>query len=264
MLLSLFQLKCLGAAYCFVLCACLTSFFQVIAQRAAQPGSEPFYKGRSHCDLCGAGLTLRDLIPVFSWLFAGGRCRHCGAKLSPAYPIAETLGGLGGALCFFAFPFQWSRLALALAAFAMLLLIALQDAYTMEIPDLYTLLLCLPALAAVWVFPEVGLVSRLIGLVCVSLPLLVITLAVPGAFGGGDIQLMAVCGFLLGWQVCLTGFFIALLLGGAQGIFLLATGRAKAGQGAHMAFGPALCAGSFLALLYGRPLLDWYLHFFMF
>ena len=181
-----------------------------------------------------------------------------------SYPLAELCGGLGAALCFAAFPFQWGRLAVALPAFFVLFLIALQDAYTMEIPDLYSLLLCLPALAALWAFPETGLAARLIGAVCVSLPLLLITLAVPGAFGGGDIQLMAVCGFLLGWKQCLAGFFLALLIAGAQAVFLLASGRAKAGQGAHMPFGPALCAGCFLSLLWGGPLVAWYMGFFQF
>jgi len=178
----------LGAAYCFVLGACLASFLQVVAQRAAVPGSPPFYKGRSHCDACGHALGAAELVPLFSWLLLRGRCRHCGARVPASYPLAELCGGLGAALCFAAFPFQWGRLAVALPAFFVLFLIALQDAYTMEIPDLYSLLLCLPALAALWAFPETGLAARLIGAVCVSLPLLLITLAVPGAFGGGDIQ----------------------------------------------------------------------------
>ena len=254
----------LGAAYCFVLGACLASFLQVVAQRAAVPGSPPFYKGRSHCDACGHALGAAELVPLFSWLLLRGRCRHCGARVPASYPLAELCGGLGAALCFAAFPFQWGRLAVALPAFFVLFLIALQDAYTMEIPDLYSLLLCLPALAALWAFPETGLAARLIGAVCVSLPLLLITLAVPGAFGGGDLQLMAVCGFLLGWKQCLAGFFLALLIAGAQAVLLLASGRAKAGQGAHMPFGPALCAGCFLSLLWGGPLVAWYMGFFQF
>ena len=64
------------------------------------------------------------------------------------------------------------------------------------------------------------------------------------------------------WQLTLVGFFLALLLAGAQAVWLLGTGRAKRGEGAHMPFGPALCAGFWLALLWGKPLLDWYLGFF--
>ena len=39
-------------------------------------------KDRSACPHCGQELKTRDLIPLFSWLMAKGRCRHCGAKLS--------------------------------------------------------------------------------------------------------------------------------------------------------------------------------------
>ena len=85
-----------------------------------------------------------------------------------------------------------------------------------------------------------------------------------GAFGGGDIQLMAVCGFLLGWKQCLAGFFPGAAHRRGAGGLLLASGRAKTGQGAHMPFGPALCASCFLSLLWGGPLVAWYMGFFQF
>jgi len=42
-------------------------------------------RGRSYCDVCGLVLAARDLVPVFSYLFSRGRCRYCGAKLSPRH-----------------------------------------------------------------------------------------------------------------------------------------------------------------------------------
>src|SRR3977135_2401801 len=44
---------------------------------------------RSCCDACGRHLELRDLIPVLSWLFQGGRCRACSAPISLLYPAVE-------------------------------------------------------------------------------------------------------------------------------------------------------------------------------
>jgi len=87
-----------------------------------------------------------------------------------------------------------------------------------------------------------------------------LTLAIPGAFGGGDIKLMAVCGFILGWQLALLAFFIALLIGGSIAVFLLASGKRKRGQ--HMVFGPAICAGTVTALFFGKEILDWYLQMY--
>ena len=94
----------------------------------------------------------------------------------------------------------------------------------------------------------------------VALPMLLLSLFIPGAFGGGDIKLMAVCGFLLGWQLTLIAFFIALLLGGGIAIYLLLSGKRNRGE--HMVFGPALCIGVALSLYFGKEILDYYLGFF--
>lgn len=248
--------------YLFFFGGCCASFLFVVAQRAANPESPPFYKGRSHCDSCGATLTAKDLIPIFSWIINKGRCRHCGCPVSIVYPISELIGGLGAVLAFIAFPFQFGKIAVCLLVGAFLLLIALYDGLTMEIPDRYTLYLCIPTLISLFVFPQISLTQRLIGVICISLPMLLINLLIGGAFGGGDVQLMAVCGFLLGWQLTLVGFFFGLIIGSIQGIALLASGKAKIGEGAHMPFGPALCAGCYLSLLFGTPVLMSYLSLF--
>ena len=41
---------------------------------------------RSACPSCGHTLTAADLVPLFSWLFLRGKCRHCGAPISAAIP----------------------------------------------------------------------------------------------------------------------------------------------------------------------------------
>jgi len=35
-----------------------------------------------------------DLIPILSYVFLGGKCRYCKAKISPQYPIVELITGL--------------------------------------------------------------------------------------------------------------------------------------------------------------------------
>lgn len=44
---------------------------------------------RSHCPSCGATLTVLDLIPLLSWVFLRGRCRHCGTPIPYFYPLVE-------------------------------------------------------------------------------------------------------------------------------------------------------------------------------
>ncbi len=134
-----------------------------------------------------------------------------------------------------------------------MLLIAL----AMLIPGGLIAALAVPVLGSLLLPQSPGLPSRLIGLFCVSVPMLLIALAIPGSFGGGDIKLVAVCGFLLGWQRTLLGLFLALLSGGAYGSYLLIKDRRNKSR--HFAFGPFLCGGAFLALLYGQDLINWYI-----
>lgn len=47
--------------------------------------------GRSGCFSCGHGLGWQEMIPVVSFLALGGRCRHCGSKISRQYPAVELL-----------------------------------------------------------------------------------------------------------------------------------------------------------------------------
>ncbi|MCL2203034.1 MAG: A24 family peptidase [Defluviitaleaceae bacterium] len=164
-------------------------------------------------------------------------------------------------LVFLRYGLSW-MLPLGWAVAAVLLVVAVIDFDTREIPDKWVLALVPLAVAAVWAQPEVNLLSRGIGFLAVSLPMLGLAVLINGAFGGGDIKLMAVCGFLLGWQRVLLAFFIAVLLAGCWIGYLFARGRAKRGQ--HIAFGPALCAGVFAALLYGNEIISWYVGWLMF
>jgi leader peptidase (prepilin peptidase)/N-methyltransferase len=53
------------------------------------PEGRAFVAGRSICEACGQTLRPRELVPIVSWLVQGGRCAHCGAKLSWFYPGIE-------------------------------------------------------------------------------------------------------------------------------------------------------------------------------
>ena len=65
----------------------LGSFATVLIHRL--PRNEKFVKGRSQCPSCKELLAPIDLIPVFTWLFLLGRCRHCKARISIKYPLIE-------------------------------------------------------------------------------------------------------------------------------------------------------------------------------
>ncbi len=73
----------------FVFGLVLGSFYNVVGYRL--PRKESIVFPASHCPSCKHKLKILDLIPVFSYLFLGGKCRYCKKKISIIYPIIELL-----------------------------------------------------------------------------------------------------------------------------------------------------------------------------
>lgn len=49
---------------------------------------------RSVCPQCRTPLDAKDLVPLLSYLFSGGKCRHCHKKISRRYPLIELTTAL--------------------------------------------------------------------------------------------------------------------------------------------------------------------------
>ena len=223
----------------FLLGAALFSFMNVVAWRLPR-GMDPL-KGRSVCPQCGHTLGAPDLVPVFSWLFLRGRCRHCGAHIPARYLLVELLGGVLALGCTWRYG----------AAYALP-----GGLFGMSWAALLALAVC--GAVSVLLSPADWL-PHIIGALCVSVPMFLLCLVIDGAFGGGDIKLMAAAGLFLGWQNTLLAMFFGIVFGGVYGIYLLAA--KKAGKKDHFAFGPFLCAGIVIAMLFGGPVLEWYCAF---
>lgn len=71
-----------------VLGASVGSFLNVVVYRL--PRGMSLARPRSHCPACSAPIRARDNVPIFGWLLLGGRCRDCGAAISPRYPAVEA------------------------------------------------------------------------------------------------------------------------------------------------------------------------------
>lgn len=158
----------------------------------------------------------------------------------------------------------WMGKVIVTAAVSILLLaVAWTDFKTMEIPDILFVFLGICALTSVKVFPEIPISERLTGAVCISAPMYLLCRFMKDAFGEGDILLLLIMGFYLGWKALFAGTLLGFLFGGIEACFLLSTGKVKFGEHAHMAFGPALCAGLFLAQFCSQELISWYVSFFI-
>lgn len=237
---------------------CIFSFLNVIIYRI--PRKLSFVKGYSICPSCGQRLGALDLVPVWSYVFLRGKCRHCRAAIGSRDTWVELLGGGLALLC----AYHYENIGMGLTVFVffcILTVVTFLDIDTMEIEDY-----CWMAVVALTVFsaitmPDITFLERGIGLLAVSVPMLLLTLAVEGAFGGGDIKLMAACGLFMGAKLVLVSTGLAVLFGGGYGIYLLASKKKERRD--HFAFGPFLCLGMALGLLYGERLLTWYTSFFV-
>ena len=86
------------------------------------PRKESIVKVRSHCENCGYTLKWYDLIPVFSYLCLGGKCRKCGKKISVWHLLMEVSNGVLYVLVFFVCGFSGTsnhlRIFLSLSIFS--------------------------------------------------------------------------------------------------------------------------------------------------
>lgn len=80
---------CVLMAWLFALGGSVGSFLNVVVYRL--PAGMSLIRPGSHCPACEAAIRWYDNVPIFGWLMLGGRCRDCGAKISPRYPIVEAL-----------------------------------------------------------------------------------------------------------------------------------------------------------------------------
>ncbi len=133
---------------------------------------------------------------------------------------------------------------------------AVADLRSRIVPDLIIILIALLGvvyfiLVEGWSFN--GLLSRLIGAICVSVPMLILSLIIKGAFGGGDIKLMAAAGLYLGWATVLSGAAAGLFVSGMYGIYLLLL--KKAGPHAKIRIAPFLSLGLAFSALFGDILI---------
>ena len=244
----------------FFMGACVFSFINVVICRL--PRGESVVKGRSHCMECGHELAAKELIPLVSYIGLGGKCSQCGVHIPIRDFMVECTGGAAFVLCavFYGIGKTGVISLRGLVVFlflAVLMAVAVIDWDTRIIYDRFHMMIGILGVAAVWLFPEISLISRLIGLLIISVPMLVLAIAVPGAFGGGDIKLMAVSGLFLGAAPTVCAMVIGLVTGGGYGAYMLIS--KKLDRKDHFAFGPFLAFGLAVAVFAGDRIAEWYL-----
>lgn len=136
--------------------------------------------------------------------------------------------------------------------FSILIVVSCQDIRRMEIKDGCHIAIAVLAAAAILIDQETDILSRLLGALCISVPMLTLTLMVPGAFGGGDIKLMAAAGLFLGWKAAVVSAVLALFAAGGYALYLIIKKREDKGR--RFPLGPFLSMGLAVSALFGESL----------
>ncbi|MCL1823026.1 MAG: prepilin peptidase [Oscillospiraceae bacterium] len=239
----------------FMLGACFGSFFNVVLLRL--PKKENFINTRSYCPECGKTLLWYELIPFFSYVFQGGRCRNCQSRIKPQYLLMEIICGGGNVWAYLVLGFSYETL-IAFILFPVLTALSAEDIKKTEIPYWCTVTIAALGLIATAI-SFTPLSSRalwyehLLGTVIIALPFAVFCYL--GAMGGGDVQLTAAAGLLLGWAI-VPSVLIAMLTGGVFGLVIKLTKKR-----ATICFGPFLSVGIAAGYLYGYDVIKWYAGF---
>ena len=218
------------------------------------PRGESIVKVRSHCENCGYQLRWYDLIPLFSYMALGGKCRKCRERISVQHLIIEVLNGCLYILIFSVCNISVESLLYCLAGSALLAL-AIIDFKTYEIPVGFNVFI--GALGIVRVITDyTNWLDYLIGFAAVSGFLYLLFLLSKGrAIGGGDIKLMAACGLLLGWKLIILAFLFGCIVGAVTHVIRMRV----SGEDHVLAMGPYLAIGVMVAALWGNTFLTWYL-----
>jgi leader peptidase (prepilin peptidase) / N-methyltransferase len=233
--------------------AVVGSFLNVVIHRL--PRGESLVHPRSRCPSCGTQIAEYDNVPIVSWLVLRGRCRYCGAPISPRYPVFELLTALTFAAVVLVRGFD-NDLILELPFVAALIALAGIDFDHKLLPNKIVYPLAAYGVIATLLVDRDDLVENLVSGAGAFAFLLVAVIAYPRGMGMGDVKLAGAMGLYLGAAV-IPAMLVAFLSGSVAGMVILAREGAAARKKA-IPFGVFLALGGIVGVLVGPELIDLY------
>jgi leader peptidase (prepilin peptidase)/N-methyltransferase len=248
----------------FILGLVIGSFLNVVIFRL---NTHKTFGGKSFCFSCRKNILWYDLVPLFSYVFLGGKCRHCRSKISWQYPAVELISGLMFLLIFLKFEnvFLFNPLEFAFtyafysSLFSVLLVILVYDIRHKIIPDVLSLVFGIMAFLSVFLFSGFNLNPHLPSLydfagLLLPLPFALLWYVSGGRWMGfGDVKLMVGMGLLLGLSLSISAAVLAFWIGAIVGILMLGLHKVK-GWKSEIPFAPFLVLGTFVAFLFNLSL----------
>lgn len=233
--------------------ALIGSFLNVVVYRL--PRGQSLLTPGSHCPSCEHAIAPVDNVPVASWLLLRGRCRHCGASISPRYPLVELITALAFAAVVAVRGFD-AQLVLELPFVACLIVLAGIDLDHRLLPNKIVYPMAAYGLVATLLVDTDDLVEHLIGGAGAFLFLLIAVLAYPRGMGMGDVKLAGAMGLFLGLSI-VPAMLAAFLSGTIVGLAIIAREGAAARKMA-VPFGVFLALGGLVGVLAGPELIGLY------
>lgn len=245
----------------FVLGAIFGSFLDCLVYRIHQ---EKSILGRSFCTCCNKILGFLDLIPVFSYIFLGGKCRYCKSKFSIEHFLVEFI--LGTLFTFGYWFFFVSNLWVyghILISFIFYLILV----FLLSFIFIYDLKYYL----VVDIFVYTGIILSIIFNLIIGKDFysilygIILGIGFFGAqyliskgkwLGSGDILLGAFMGALLGIKIMIVALMICYFSGSIIGILFLILKRKK--MESKIPLGPFISLGIFLSFIFGEQIINWY------
>ncbi|HVL39448.1 MAG TPA: prepilin peptidase [Fimbriimonadaceae bacterium] len=215
--------------------AAIGSFLNVVIYRLPR-GLTIAEPKHSFCPSCKNRLTVLDLFPLLSWLVLRGRCRHCRAPIGFRYFLVELVNAaIWGVLWWQYLIAGWDPARFVFfALFASALLVALvTDLEHFIIPDEVNAFLLVVGFGYHGFFGDVtvAVYGALLGWGMLwGIALLGRMLFGKDAMGHGDIKMARGIGALLGPQLIVATFFIAVFAGAVGGIVQVVARRKNGGE----------------------------------
>ena len=224
----------------------------------------PLWQGRSMCPTCRHTLSWQDLIPVASFFLLRARCRYCAIPISWQYPLVELATAvLFLAMFYFSVQGGFGLFYLWFIA-ASLIVIFVYDLKHYIIPDVVVF----PAIAITLFYHlivsnfEFRISNFIFSGVAAAVFFLIIVLISRGRWMGlGDVKLALLMGLVLGFPRIIVAIFFAFVVGALLSLFLIFFKKKQ--WKSQVPFAPFLVLGTFLALFFGAPIVNWYLSMFL-
>ena len=228
------------------------SFLGVLALRI--PAGRKVLIDRSACDACGHVLGLLDLMPVVNWMVSRGRCRYCGERVSPFYPLIElaALAVVLWAWTVASGPELWAGSILGW----LLMVLALINTRHFTLPNELVLPLITVGFAAAAITGTGAMVDSLAGAGIgfgwgLAMPAVDAKFDLRAGVGSGEARLLAAAGAWVGWRGLPDVAVVALL---AALAIAVVHGRARSAA-RRLPVGACVCLATWLAWLYGPVIL---------